>query len=779
MKVLEIKNNLVKIEFTTSDNLILAGFVIIEDEHTPYVAQVLSLKADKGSNYAIVRLLFTFNDEGIVKNYDGSIPSLDAQITKLSSDELLDILPVNSPIEIGELAQQKEILKVDSSILEKNLLVCSENQENSNILMGNFILQLDNKSDKSIIFDIDGSYPGEKLIFGKDFKLPLNYETINYIYEHDLNDIDTVSKAIIQDIFLEVQEYSKTVLDKFIPFETFINVVDQQYRTTGVTELILLKNKLLKYKEMNVFAENAKDIQRLRALIRANTSNILDISTVNGRLQNEIITYVYNTINDLDLFVYSFVQLTNDNADKKLIRHMMTKDKIYSTIITNHNFKYLYELKERANNLILFAPQVLQHDFAAYNIFLNKLNPDEFVIYGKATQNIPLIVELAAIEAITDPNDVNIIGNNNEINNTAAEPEIEQNEQVDDFSEESNSYPYETLIEDTLPRKEEPQDEPTENSNSDYSKEEDKETKSETEIPDNKTEELIKLEVAPEQISNIIDAELQEKYEDLENPETNIQEIEQQIIEEEPIINDIIVEKQEPEIIENETVITSEIPNIEIPESNDLIEVSEETSENEDDLTINDNEKFSEIVDFSESQMEDIQTLETISEDTSDDLILDTDIQEVNTDNIPVLGYNEENLQSIPEPEIIEEDLPIDKVAKDVDELIFSQEKTEIPAIDTIEETESDLTEEDLNFIEDINNTEEEEKPPVVPVYPTENFGEAPTFEQGDKITHPKYGEGIVEKMIKYGNKTLCSINFINVGRRLLDPAISEMSKVN
>ena len=61
MKVLEIKNNLVKISYTTADNLILGGFVIIEDEQTPYVAQVLSLKADNGMNYAIVKLLFTFN----------------------------------------------------------------------------------------------------------------------------------------------------------------------------------------------------------------------------------------------------------------------------------------------------------------------------------------------------------------------------------------------------------------------------------------------------------------------------------------------------------------------------------------------------------------------------------------------------------------------------------------------------------------------------------------------------------------------------------------------
>ena len=51
-------------------------------------------------------------------------------------------------------------------------------------------------------------------------------------------------------------------------------------------------------------------------------------------------------------------------------------------------------------------------------------------------------------------------------------------------------------------------------------------------------------------------------------------------------------------------------------------------------------------------------------------------------------------------------------------------------------------------------------------------------FKQGDNVTHPRYGNGVVEKVIKYGNKILCSISFDNVGRRLLDPAISEIQKI-
>lgn len=406
----------------------------------------------------------------------------------------------------------------------------------------------------------------------------------------------------------------------------------------------------------------------------------------------------------------------------------------------------MYELKERANNLILFAPQTLQHDFAAYNTFLNKLNPDEFVIYGKSTQNIPLIVELAAIEAETEEesNLSSEAAQNHEETQqaivTAEDEQKKDEEKPDDFSDESNSYSYETLIEDTAPvQKEEHQEQNTAVDTENYSYEKEKEEAAPSEI-----------QVAPEQISNIIDAEIEQEKAEL--PKISIQEPEIA----EPEFGAIQQESVEPEPV-SEQIIESKTQN----------EIVEEGDEEE---------GFPEVLGVPEPQVETISALEPLAEEVhEDDLLMNPIIEEPM--DMPVLEYNDDSLPIITEPEIVEEENPVDKVAKDVDELLFSQEKQEIPPIDEIEEPETDLTEDDLNFIEDINNVEE--KPPVVPVYPTEDLGEAPAFEQGDRVTHPKYGEGVVEKMIKYGNKTLCSINFVNVGRRLLDPAISEMSKVN
>ena len=70
---------------------------------------------------------------------------------------------------------------------------------------------------------------------------------------------------------------------------------------------------------------------------------------------------------------------------------------------------------------------------------------------------------------------------------------------------------------------------------------------------------------------------------------------------------------------------------------------------------------------------------------------------------------------------------------------------------------------------------------PMVPIYsaeiPQEDMVESDPIQQGDSVTHAKYGAGVVEKMIKYGNKTLYSINFDNIGRRLLDPTLTEIKK--
>ena len=136
----------------------------------------------------------------------------------------------------------------------------------------------------------------------------------------------------------------------------------------------------------------------------------------------------------------------------------------------------------------------------------------------------------------------------------------------------------------------------------------------------------------------------------------------------------------------------------------------------------------------------------------------------------------------------------VEQVAKDVDKAFYEKLPTENYELSENENIETDeLTEDDLNLIDDLaiddTNVQLEDfqdfdniqQTPVVPIYETEDMEpkENQKLEPGDRVSTPKYGEGIVEKMIKYGNKMLCSIEFPNIGRRLLDPAMSEITKLD
>ncbi len=765
MQVLEIKNNLVKIAYDVKDNLALSGFVIIEDTNTPYVAQVVNVKADKLTNFAIVKLLFTFNEDGILKNYNGTIPSLKSTVSVLPSKELLDIIPVEKPLVMGQIAQQDVTLKVDRTILDNNLLICSDNVENTNILIDNMIRQID-EDEKVVIFDTDGQFEAEnKVIFGQDFRLPLNYNTINFIYENELDDVDATSKAVIQDVFIEVQEYTRTLPEGYLPFETFINVVDQQYRETQIPQLILLKNKLLKYKEVNAFAETLKDVMSLSITIENTPVTVIDISDMTPILQKEIIAYAYGVMSGIDGNIYSFVSVDNTNSSKKLLKTFLSRDSVYTTIVCRHEYKYLPELKSSAQNLILFAPQTLQHDFAAYNTFLNKLNPDEYIVYGAHTQNIPLIVEL---------------------------DELVLEKKTDDSDDDEESAPTPSIVPMPESVKEvEPQE------------------------PEKSVSENIKNGQVEEPLNNIHE-EIAESEQHFEAPNVEYPDLE--IEDNASLTNEPVEEfsQEDVSIVESEPVIEEpaaeivEEPTFDILE-NSQTEISEPVIEEE-----------PIVEDFSEVNIDEVETFDTPVEENYE--------PEKDTENAPIYNILDETEDVISEePEVLplepeidysvedsdveedyqepqfynndENDAMIEQAAKDVDKLIYEKLPEEDVTLNDLSDLQSDeLTEDDLNLIGDLNsdnsveenepdipeyNIEEEpeepqEQPPVVQIYNADDieYNEPPVLEPGDRVSTPKYGEGIVQKMIKYGNKMLCSIEFPNIGRRLLDPAMTEINKL-
>lgn len=673
MKLLEIKNNLVKLSYAETENPILGRFIILGSNEKSYVAQFVNLKSDTINNYAIAKLLFTFTPDGVVDNYDGSIPNMDSELSFLAAEELLNLLPIETPVKIGNLAQQDEMLSLDISVFERNFTIFVEKDSNKKTFISNCVRQLFQMKEKSVIVDtcnLFEDYP--KIVFSKDFKLPLNSKMIDYIFEYELAEVDAPTKAVIQDIFYAVQQYIDTLDFKFLPIDNFVDVVANQYKDIQMPELALLKNKLLKYRDANVFANTKEEVLAFKEKLNEKNCSIIDIKDINEPLQREVMSFIHQALTEYEKYIYFFAPLTDNNSDKKLLKQFINNNHVFTTILVSSSYKYAQELKQHAQNILLFTPNDMNHDFAAYNTFLNKLNSDECIAFGKLTQGIPFIVDMSDLELDLTLEDV--LGDKYQF------VPISDNMQLVKTDEYGNKTPVNLAPELT-------QDDVVQS-----------------------TQEKQTLEYAP----------MQEEISDFSQEET--------------VIDEEIPQIEESGIIDE--------PAIELPQ--------ESVEDNNKNIV----EPVSNILD-DESISEEDQGL------TEDDLELDP---------LP----EQEDLQSFDEEDLTDEPLDEDSTALTEDDLNFIDDNQIAQPSSMYEEQEPEITDDyqESPYIE--------EQTPVVPVYPAEQepAEESEDFQQGDSVTHPRYGRGVVEKIIKYGNKTLCSISFENVGRRLLDPTISELKKL-
>lgn len=673
MKLLEIKNNLVKLSYAETENPILGRFIILGSNEKSYVAQFVNLKSDTINNYAIAKLLFTFTPDGVVDNYDGSVPNMDSELSFLAAEELLNLLPIETPVKIGNLAQQDEMLSLDISVFERNFTIFVEKDSNKKTFISNCVRQLFQMKEKSVIVDtcnLFEDYP--KIVFSKDFKLPLNSKMIDYIFEYELAEVDAPTKAVIQDIFYAVQQYIDTLDFKFLPIDNFVDVVANQYKDIQMPELALLKNKLLKYRDANVFANTKEEVLAFKEKLNEKNCSIIDIKDINEPLQKEVMSFIHQALTEYEKYIYFFAPLTDNNSDKKLLKQFINNNHVFTTILVSSSYKYAQELKQHAQNILLFTPNDMNHDFAAYNTFLNKLNSDECIAFGKLTQGIPFIVDMSDLDLDLTLEDV--LGDKYQF------VPISDNMQLVKTDEYGNKTPVNLAPELT-------QDDVVQS-----------------------TQEEQTLEYAP----------MQEEISDFSQEET--------------VIDEEIPQIEESGIIDE--------PAIELPQ--------ESVEDNNKNIV----EPVSNILD-DESISEEDQGL------TEDDLELDP---------LP----EQEDLQSFDEEDLTDEPLDEDSTALTEDDLNFIDDNQIAQPSSMYEEQEPEITDDyqESPYIE--------EQTPVVPVYPAEQepTEESGDFQQGDSVTHPRYGRGVVEKIIKYGNKTLCSISFENVGRRLLDPTISELKKL-
>lgn len=772
MNIIEIKNNLVKLSY--NEDITLSSFIKISDVCNSYIAQILHLEASRIGKIAIARIIFNYKCG--IQAYDGSIPSIQSEVELLDDDFFLNSLDKSEPLVMGKLAQKDSEVVVSSRLLMDKPIICAEKSYQYSLLLENIIKQNEENSRKTVVIDVVGDIKGNKLVATEDFKLPLDKNSIDYIFDRGFDDLTPENKAFIQDIFSELNDYIKTV--EYIPFKDFNAVIEYEFKRTQQLQLIILKNRLAQFEKLGIFAQNQDEFRVLTDRLKSDDTLIIDVSKLSDSLQREYINYVYACMNSINANFYAFVSLNNNNSNAETLHTVLGSKNVFPLIACPYSYKHLAELKQCSKNMFMFTPIKQQADFGAYNIYLNKLAEDEYILYGKSTKFTPLIVKL---EEVTD------------FPKVTKEPLIEEvipSFDGLDINETENKTEQEIPVLEEQPV-EQPSTQEVEDNNLSFAS-----------LIENQTNEL----ATPDDENIEVSQEDVEEVETVENDE--IEEEETDNKEEVEAIEDVEEAPSEPEDttpeFDYEAELKAQLADINISDD-DIADVVAQTKGTEIIKGVNDN-----IDDIAQPETEEKPSLNPsdlfkANDDTSvdsDEPEEDSDLTDEDLDMIEALGVDvesDESTQSEPQVNISEQSVIPQEIEEKEEEIEEVEKKTSITDEILQEEAERkaqeeaqkvDPVEEMIEKPEALPEHKEKAKAletkeghtPIVPVYsaeiPDEDIVESDIVNQGDKVEHSEFGRGIVEKIINYGDRTLCSVNFEQVGRRLLDPKISELKKL-
>ena len=394
MRIIEVRDGFIK--FEADKNTCLSSFVQIQGLEKCYVAQVLQIKRAAGIAVAYAKILFLFDGSGL-QSYDKTMPSKDAEIKEFTFDILKNSIKVCNPIIAGKTLGQDINITVDESAFDRKMLISVDDANQNNLLIRNFAKQFEHLGRKFVVIDTLGVVKARKFVAGVDFKLPLDTDSLNFMYEDCLNDATADSKSLIVEIFKDLAEYSKTV--PFVPFEALKSIVDEMVDKSHVFKLLVLKNKLAKFDRLGYFAKSEAEVAAINKVLNSKCV-IIDLSKLDAAFQNRYLTYIYEKLNELDN-TQVFLELSNV-INKKNIQNVLLNDNVPTTIVTHSRFKYLNDIKNVFDNFIVTPSMANNSIFDIFTTFLSAMERNTFLLAGEAVNYIPLVSKLQPIDEVED-----------------------------------------------------------------------------------------------------------------------------------------------------------------------------------------------------------------------------------------------------------------------------------------------------------------------------------------------------------------------------------------
>ena len=398
MQIANTLNNSIRILFNPKvESFKLFDFLVVKSGSDRYIAEIVEIyddKFDASQDVAKLRIFYKLSENDEVMPYDNFTPNKECEIVKIKQDEIEKFINQDKETFIfGTNVKNSTAFNIQYNFFNKNAIVIADKIENANAISLNLAKNLSEKKN-TVIIDSTGVVEFEKakkLTASKNFKMPLNFTTIDFIFEKCLSDASLEFQATGGQIINEIKKFAKKQEQGFISFNAFTRVLLEQYKVTPYAELKLLLSRIKRYQMSEVFATSKKDYENLFKTIQTNPITIIDLSSVEASWQKAYLEYIIEDIKD---DVYLITRINDENCDVDLINKIYCKKKNI-TFVPNvsYNYKKLPSIMQFCKNYILLPSLYQRNDFLNANFALCNLIPEGCIVFGENTDNFLYLIK--------------------------------------------------------------------------------------------------------------------------------------------------------------------------------------------------------------------------------------------------------------------------------------------------------------------------------------------------------------------------------------------------
>ena len=201
MRILEARDGFIKIE--SNEKIALSSFLEINDKGQKYIAQTIQSRKFNEAFIAFAKLLFIY--DGSLNSYDNSLPSLDATIQAFPFSIInQSFKDSEEPIALGTFTNSEDRVLLDKNCFSRKMLMSIDTPAKINNTVTNLAESFINHQNVLVIDMLGVIDASVKYKAASDIYLPLNNETLQFMYEDCLNDATSDSKSMVKEIFQDL-----------------------------------------------------------------------------------------------------------------------------------------------------------------------------------------------------------------------------------------------------------------------------------------------------------------------------------------------------------------------------------------------------------------------------------------------------------------------------------------------------------------------------------------------------------------------------------------------